>query len=89
MSPLSGSVGTGGNRTSEAVAFFGKMLGGNGSATGSQSWEYNYVTSTVWTVPVGVTRINVLCIGGGGGGSGSRVHGIDCLLYTSPSPRDS
>lgn len=40
--------------------------------------EYGYTNSGTWTVPSGVTRISVVCIGGGGGGSNSGT-------FTNPS----
>lgn len=41
--------------------------GGNATFT---EWGMN-----LWTCPVGVTEINVLCIGGGGGGAGGKIGG--------------
>lgn len=40
--------------------------------------EYGYTNSGSWTVPSGVTKISVVCIGAGGGGSNSGT-------YTNPS----
>ena len=34
----------------------------------SSTFGFNTQTTSTWTVPAGVTRISVLCIGGGGGG---------------------
>jgi len=33
-----------------------------------------FTSSTTWTVPVGVTSVDVFCVGGGGGGAFSSNH---------------
>ena len=38
-----------------------------GSSGGSQQYEQYFTTSTTWTVPLGVKRAEVTCIGSGGG----------------------
>ena len=41
--------------------------------------------TTTWSVTTGVTEVSAVVVGGGGGGAASDYN---CLLYTSPSPRD-
>ena len=35
------------------------------------SFKLSLISGTSWTVPAGVTNINVTCVGGGGGGAGT------------------
>ena len=74
----------------QQVLFSGTLI------TGGQQ-EYTSAGSFTWTAPAGVTSVCVVCVGAGGDG-GSNKHGDgggglgwknNCLLYTSPSPRDS
>ena len=37
--------------------------------------QHDFSSSGTWTVPAGVTKISILCIGGGGGGSGIQQSG--------------
>ena len=43
------------------------------SSSGKTSYRTTLTSGTSWTVPAGVTYVNVTCVGGGGGGGGASV----------------
>ena len=74
------STTAGGFKTADCTAS-GGVWGNALISSGACDWYYTKPGSYTWTVPTGVTRVSVVCIGGGGGSSSWNGGGGGGLVY--------
>ena len=91
---VTNDISAGGNISTPTGTVTASSFSGDGSSlTGIAGGFSNmdvYTAPGTWTNPGNVEKVKVTVVGGGGnGGGGGPQYYTGCLLYTSPSPRDS